>query len=113
MSLNSLQRVRKRTQRSSSLGPLLDEHKVNISSGLARSNKANTNSLESIDSNPRQAVPKGIEQVQYRVQQNLGYNFAWPNYARFGRSSKVIRIFSFFLVPNQLGKTTGLLTANR
>ena len=51
------QRVRRRTQRSSSLGPLLDEHKV--VSGLARSNKANTNSLESIDSNPRQAVPKG------------------------------------------------------
>ena len=54
--------MRKRTQRSSSLGPLLDEHKVNVA-GLARSNKANTNSLESIDSNPRQAAPKGMEQV--------------------------------------------------
>ena len=37
------------------MGPLLDEHNIS----LARSNKANTNSLESIDSNPRQAVPKG------------------------------------------------------
>ena len=37
------------------MGPLLDEHNIS----LARSNKANTNSLESIDSNPRQAVPRG------------------------------------------------------
>ena len=50
---NIQQRIRKRTQRSSSLGPLLDEHV-----SLAASRSANTNSLESIDSNPRQAVPR-------------------------------------------------------
>ena len=52
---NIQQRIRKRSQRSSSLGPLLDEH--NLSSSLAKQG-GNTNSLESIDSNPRQAVKK-------------------------------------------------------
>ncbi len=62
---NIQQRIRKRSQRSSSLGPLLDEHASFLvaersaasgSGGLASS--ANTNSLESIDSNPRQAVAR-------------------------------------------------------
>ncbi len=50
---NIQQRVRNRTQRSSSLGPLLDEHNISLSRSV------NTNSLESLDSNPRQAMPKG------------------------------------------------------
>ena len=49
---NIQQRIRKKSQRSSSLGPLLDEHNI----ALAHSKSANTNSLESIDSNPRQAA---------------------------------------------------------
>ncbi len=58
------QRVRKRSQRSSSLGPLLDEHRINSQGGGGRavtnlkSSAANTNSLESLDSNPRQAPAK-------------------------------------------------------
>ena len=52
---NIQQRIRKRSQRSSSLGPLLDEH--NLAHSMARAS-GNTNSLESIDSNPRQAVSK-------------------------------------------------------
>ena len=47
------QRIKKKSQRSSSLGPLLDEQSP-IGSSMA-----NTNSLESIDSNPRQKLPKG------------------------------------------------------
>ena len=47
------QRIKKKSQRSSSLGPLLDEQPPLASS------MANTNSLESIDSNPRQKLPKG------------------------------------------------------
>ena len=46
-------RIKKKSQRSSSLGPLLDEPPP-LGSSLA-----NTNSLESIDSNPRQKLPKG------------------------------------------------------
>ncbi len=65
------QRVRKRSQRSSSLGPLLDEHRINnggasgggggrpsVSASPLKSSAANTNSLESLDSNPRQAPAK-------------------------------------------------------
>ena len=49
------QRIKKKSQRSSSLGPLLDEQMVlPLGSSLA-----NTNSLESIDSNPRQKLPRG------------------------------------------------------
>ena len=47
------QRIKKKSQRSSSLGPLLDEPPP------LGSSMANTNSLESIDSNPRQKMPKG------------------------------------------------------
>ena len=47
------QRIKKKNQRSSSLGPLLDEP---LPLGFSM---ANTNSLESIDSNPRQKLPKG------------------------------------------------------
>jgi hypothetical protein len=47
------QRIKKKSQRSSSLGPLLDEQ-LPLASSMA-----NTNSLESIDSNPRQKLPKG------------------------------------------------------
>ena len=47
------QRIKKKSQRSSSLGPLLDEQSP-IGTSMA-----NTNSLESIDSNPRQKLPKG------------------------------------------------------
>lgn len=46
-------RIKKKSQRSSSLGPLLDEQPP------LGSSMANTNSLESIDSNPRQKLPKG------------------------------------------------------
>jgi hypothetical protein len=50
-------RIRKKSQRSSSLGPLLDDNQLLLSSNLAQ-RSANTNSLESIDSNPRRAVAK-------------------------------------------------------
>lgn len=49
-SYNIQQRIRRKSQRSSSLGPLLDGQTFG---GINR-----TNSLESIDSNPRQAVAK-------------------------------------------------------
>lgn len=48
-------RIRKKSQRSSSLGPLLDDTQLLLSSSLAH-RSANTNSLESIDSNPRRAA---------------------------------------------------------
>ncbi|TRY76968.1 hypothetical protein TCAL_02681 [Tigriopus californicus] len=54
---NIQQRIRRKTQRSSSLGPLLDEHNIH-SQSLAQQRNVNTNSLESIDSNPRSALPK-------------------------------------------------------
>ena len=50
-------RIRKKSQRSSSLGPLLDDNQLLLSSNLAH-RSANTNSLESIASNPRRAVAK-------------------------------------------------------
>jgi len=48
--INIHQRIRRKSRRSSSLGPLLDVHENHIG--------ASTHSLESVDSNPRQAVPK-------------------------------------------------------
>jgi hypothetical protein len=49
------QRVKKRSQRSSSLGPLLDDEVFAL---RAHGRGANTNSLESLDSNPRQAAAR-------------------------------------------------------
>jgi len=51
--VNIHQKIRRKSRRSSSLGPLLDAHNLpNEDVG------ASTLSLESVDSNPRQAVPK-------------------------------------------------------
>jgi len=51
--VNIHQKIRRKSRRSSSLGPLLDAH--NLPNGDIG---ASTLSLESVDSNPRQAVPK-------------------------------------------------------
>ena len=58
------QAPKKKSQRSSSLGPLLDEpvdQKRDSNMLQAQARATNTNSLESIDSNPRQAVAKSYE----------------------------------------------------
>ena len=60
-------RIRKKSQRSSSLGPLLDDNQLLLSSNLAE-RSANTNSLESIDSNPRRAVAKNIPGQHHMTQ---------------------------------------------
>ncbi len=79
------QRVRKRSQRSSSLGPLLDEHRGGGSGGNSKaptpsllplkSSATNTNSLESLDSNPRHAPAKADFRLRHNrvvARQGLG-----------------------------------------
>ena len=65
-------RIRKKSQRSSSLGPLLDDNQLLLSSSLAQ-RSANTNSLESIDSNPRRAAAaKNDPHVGHHHQRETG-----------------------------------------